>query len=67
MIRNNPAIKGIEIPNDQGHDSDGNRATVCERSLADDLAVYLTELPVSIPALTDTLDYTASGECQDSG
>ena len=44
-------IRGIEIPGADGDDSDGHRATVCERSLADDLAVYVSDLETSIPAL----------------
>ena len=55
MIREDPNIHGIEIPNAEGNDADGNRIEVCERSLADDLAVYMSDLENSIPALRKVL------------
>jgi hypothetical protein len=56
MIREEDAITGIEIPNADGDDTDGERSTVCERSLADDLAVYMSNLDTSIPALVTVLE-----------
>jgi len=54
-IREDTRISGMQIPNADGDDSDGKRATVKERSLADDLAVYITNLMQSIPALRENL------------
>ena len=44
MIREDTRITGIEIPNEEGNDTDGQRGEVCERSPADDLAVYMSNL-----------------------
>ena len=56
MIRTNDNIHGIEIPGTNGADGDGDRATVKERGLADDVALYMTKLEQSIPALRETLE-----------
>ena len=55
LIREDKDITGIEIPNADGDDTDGHRETVCERSLADDLAVYMSNIDTSIPALRAVL------------
>ena len=55
VIREDARITGIEIPNADGGNADGERAEIRERSLADDLAVYLTNLDTSVPALRDDL------------
>lgn len=64
MIRQNPDIKGIEIPNGLGKDGDGERDVVKERSLADDVAIYISDIEQSIPALRQTLERfrTMSGQ-----
>ena len=56
MVRTNNDIHGIEIPGADGADLDGTRATVRERGLADDVALYMTDLETSIPALIATLE-----------
>ena len=64
LIREDKDITGIEIPSENGDDTDGHRETVCERSLADDLAVYMSNIDVSIPALRAVLTrfQTLSGQ-----
>ena len=54
-IRDDSRITGMEIPGEDGSDANGERTTIKERSLADDLAVYVTRLEQSLPALQDDL------------
>ena len=55
MIRDDSAITGIEIPGRDGSDAPGETETVTERSLADDLAVYVSQPATSLPALRAVL------------
>jgi len=55
MIREDPAITGIEIPGPTGSDAPGETETVTERSLADDLAVYVSNPSKAVPALRGVL------------
>ena len=54
-IREDDRISGMQIPGTNGSDEAHERTTVKERSLADDLAVYITNLARSIPALREDL------------
>lgn len=51
MIREDDAIIGLEIPGPDGDTRDGSTTCVKERSLADDVAVFLHNPKDSIPAL----------------
>jgi hypothetical protein len=55
MIREDETITGIEIPGPSGGHVRGETETVKERSLADDLAVYMDSPRTSVPALCAAL------------